>query len=260
MENHYEYLKLDMSASIDEIRDAIELNKNNDEARIRKIKSILLNERFKSEYDEKLISYLINNSESSRKADEKKQSLYIEQIKNLDNGELHNSYIYAAFFLLVLNFSLSLVVSTQVDYVISFIVNILTIFVLYKDWKILEKNNLAVFSKWWVLISPVYLFKRSNAKKESKKLFSLWMAIIIIFVASSLIFAGGKSTVESAACGVVSDIYRTQFHQPGLTCKSVTITESEGKNHYGIAEISDGSVKDITIKELSDGQIYVTVE
>jgi hypothetical protein len=97
MENHYEYLKLDMSASIDEIRDAIELNKNNDEARIRKIKSILLNERFKSEYDEKLISYLINNGDSSRKADEKKQSLYIEQIKNLDNGELHNSYIYAAF-------------------------------------------------------------------------------------------------------------------------------------------------------------------
>ena len=86
MENHYEYLKLDMSASIDEIRDAIELNKNNDEARIRKIKSILLNERFKSEYDEKLISYLINNGDSSRKADEKKQSLYIEQIKNLDNG------------------------------------------------------------------------------------------------------------------------------------------------------------------------------
>ncbi|MGS4557257.1 hypothetical protein ACKURG_26340, partial [Enterobacter roggenkampii] len=80
--------------------------------RIRKIKSILLNERFKSEYDEKLISYLINNGDSSRKADEKKQSLYIEQIKNLDNGELHNSYIYAAFFLLVLNFSLSLVVST----------------------------------------------------------------------------------------------------------------------------------------------------
>ena len=104
-------------------------------------------------------------------------------------------------------------VSTQVDYVISFIVNILTIFVLYKDWKILEKNNLAVFSKWWVLISPVYLFKRSNAKKESKNS-SLWMAIIIIFVASSLIFAGGKSAVESAACGVVSDIYRTQFHQP----------------------------------------------
>ncbi|MGS4634109.1 hypothetical protein, partial [Enterobacter roggenkampii] len=61
--------------------------------RIRKIKSILLNERFKSEYDEKLISYLINNGDSSRKADEKKQSLYIEQIKNLDNGELHNSYI-----------------------------------------------------------------------------------------------------------------------------------------------------------------------
>ncbi|EDV0840386.1 hypothetical protein HVJ35_004407, partial [Salmonella enterica subsp. enterica serovar Orion] len=58
-----------MSASIDEIRDAIELNKNNDEARIRKIKSILLNERFKSEYDEKLISYLINNGDSSRKAD-----------------------------------------------------------------------------------------------------------------------------------------------------------------------------------------------
>ncbi len=31
MGNDFEYLKLDMSASIDEIRDAIELNKNNDE-------------------------------------------------------------------------------------------------------------------------------------------------------------------------------------------------------------------------------------
>ncbi|EOD4070965.1 hypothetical protein ACJQ62_004509 [Yersinia enterocolitica] len=260
MENHYEYLKLDMSASIDEIRDALELNKNNDEARMRKIKSILLNERFKNEYDEKLISHLINDGKSSNKIDEKPQNLYIEKIKNIDNGELHNLYIYAAFFLLVLNFSLSLLVSTQVGYVISFIVTVLTIFVLYKDWKILEKNNLAVFSKWWSLIPPVYLFKRSNAKKESKKLFSLWMAIIIIFVTSSLIFANGKSAVESAACGVVSDIYRTQFHQPGRTCKSVTITESEGKNHYGIAEISDGSVKSVTIKELSDGQIYVTVE
>ena len=76
MENHYEYLKLDMSASIDEIRDAIELNKNNDEARIRKIKSILLNERFKREYDEKLISYFINNVHSSRQADDKKHRLY----------------------------------------------------------------------------------------------------------------------------------------------------------------------------------------
>jgi hypothetical protein len=45
----------------------------------------------------RLISFHVNNGDSSRKADEKKQSLYIEQIKNLDNRELHNSYIYAAF-------------------------------------------------------------------------------------------------------------------------------------------------------------------
>jgi hypothetical protein len=40
--------------------------------------------------------------------------------------------------------------------------------VLYKDWKILEKNNLAVFSKWWVLISPVYLFKDPMQRKKVK--------------------------------------------------------------------------------------------
>lgn len=260
MENHYEYLKLDMSAALDEIREALDLNEINDGTRVRKIRSILLNEKFKSEYDNKLISHLINEGNSAHKKEVKTQNIHIEKIKNLDNGEMHNIYIYSAFFLLVLNFILSLMVSTQIDYVISLIVTVLTIFVLYKDWKILEKNNLATFSKWWILISPVYLFKRSTAKQENKKFFALWMAVIIIFVTSNMVFVGGKSAVESAACGVVTDIYRTQFHQPGKTCKSVTITESSGKNHYGIAEMSDGAVNDVTIKELSDGQIYVTIE
>ena len=84
--------------------------------------------------------------------------------------------------------------------------------------------------------------------------------IIAIFIVCNFLFSGGRAELENAACETVPDIYRTPLHRPGITCKSVAITESNGKNHIGFVELSDGSTRDVTVQEYNDGQIYVTVE
>lgn len=259
MENYYEYLKLDMSCSLDDIKNALENAQHLDESLVRKMRSILLNEEFKKEYDKKLIDILINGEKKENRTSLSSPAIF-DSLKELDNGELHDKYIHASIVLLLVNFIAPFIFSSQVYVVINFIAGLAMIFLMYKDWLILEKNNKATFSKWWAVFSPVYLYKRSNAKAESKKYFLIWMAVIIISVTSTVIFASSKSATESTACEIVSDIYRNQFHRPQITCKKVTITETEGKLHTGIAELSTGVVNDITIRELSDGQIYVTVD
>ncbi|MEH3297317.1 hypothetical protein POW16_30290, partial [Raoultella planticola] len=36
--------------------------------------------------------------------------------------------------------------------------------------------------------------------------------------------------------------------------------QSEGRQHYGFAQLSDGTTKDITVTEQSDGKIVVYIE
>lgn len=254
MENYYEYLEIDMSATIEEIKEALNNSQSKDGTYLRKIKSILLNENFKSEYDKRLANHIMGNHDKKISV-----NLNISQLKKLDDGTLHDTYIYIVFGLMLINFISLFTLSNHIDSVINFIVMVTTTILLYKDWQILEKNNIAVFSKWWILLLPVYLYKRSNTKKEDKRFFWFWVAISVIFITSFLIFKGGKSSIEAAACDIVTDIYKNQFYKSAIKCTDVTITESSGKNHVGLAELTNGRVNKITIQELNNGQIYVTV-
>lgn len=191
MENYYEYLKIDMSASQDEIKQALERVGASDDAYVRKIKSILLNENFKSEYDRKLADYIINGEKQEGQYNFT-QSDIANKIKEFTSGEVNDKYVITAIVLLVVNLISSLAFSSQVDFVVSILVMIGTIFVLYNDWLVLKKNNMATFSKWWVLIYPVYLYKRANAKKESKRYFWIFIAIGLVFIACSAAFQGGR--------------------------------------------------------------------
>ncbi len=59
MENYYEYLEIDMTATDDEISSAVETKSSQssvDQVKIREVKSILLNDAAKKIYDEKLIN------------------------------------------------------------------------------------------------------------------------------------------------------------------------------------------------------------
>lgn len=67
MINYYEYLELDMNASVDELNDAIQKVSERDDADlkfIREMKSILLNDEARVLYNNKLISFIVGDRKS----------------------------------------------------------------------------------------------------------------------------------------------------------------------------------------------------
>ncbi|MCS2152172.1 hypothetical protein MUU49_06185 [Scandinavium goeteborgense] len=259
MENYYEFLKIDMTASLDDISSAAEAMsslENADQAKIREVKSILLNETAKKIYDEKLINSILNKGKTSHSL----QLAGAKDIFNIDNSMLHDKYIWIATALFVSGIISGLIFSLTVNYTINFLVMIAILILFYMDWKLLKAHGKATFSKWWMLFSPVYIAKRCKALGEGKKLLAVWLAIWAFCAAGNFIFNSGTALLEQSACGVVTDIYRNQLHQYSKTCKNVTITQSQGKEHYGFAELNDGSTRDISVNETPNGQIYVRLD
>lgn len=259
MENYYEYLEIDMTATHDEISSAIEAKSskdNSDLTKIRKIKSILLNDAAKKLYDEKLINTILNKG----KTDQSVNLNGAKEFFNIDKTTLHDKYIWIATALFVFGIISGVIFSLTVNYTINFLVMIAIVVLFFLDWKLLEKHGKATFSKWWILFSPVYIAKRCKAIGEGKKLLAIWLAIWVFYGVGNFIFNSSTALLERSACGVVTDIYHNQLHQYSMTCKKLTITDSAGKDHYGLAEMNDGSTRDVYIGEKSNGQIYVKVD
>lgn len=257
MKNYYEYIELDINASEDEITSALNrlsTQDNIDLQKLREIKSILLNEQAKKLYDEKLIQFILNKNSLKNKFNHEN----ITNAIKLDNTALHDSFIYIAIMLSLLSITSNFIFGLNVNLAISFVVMALMLVVLFMDWKLLQAHGKASFSKWWILITPVYIFKRCKAIDAGKKLFFTWVAITILYVVIKATIAGGTAFLENTACDTVTEIYHSQLQQYE-SCENVTITDSDGKEHYGFAEISDGSTRDITVTERQGGDIYVTI-
>jgi hypothetical protein len=259
VENYYEFLEIDMNASQDEIRSATELKSQHDNVdlqKIREVKSILLNEAAKKLYDEKLINAIINKGKTGSPI-----SLSgANNIFNIDNAVMHDKYVWIATALFVLGIVSGLLFGVVVNYTINALVMIGIVVLFYMDWKLLEAHGKADFSKWWMLFSPVYIAKRCKALGQGKKLLAVWLAIWVLYGVGNVVFNSGTALLERSACGVVTDIYHNQLRQYAKSCKSVTITQNQGKAHYGFAELTDGSTRDISVTETPNGQIYVTLE
>ncbi|OMQ18924.1 hypothetical protein [Serratia oryzae] len=258
MENYYEYLELDMSASHDDIRAALEKRVSDEGAnlqKVREIRSILLNESARRLYDEKLVAQIINGNTRTGI-----NTAAVGHFLTLDNTQLHDKYIWLAISLFLLSIAADFIFSLNVNLVINVLVMLLTLMVFFLDWKLLKAHGKADFSKVWILVSPVYLFKRCKAVGAGKKLFLVWMVLIVVYALVKTLFNGGTALLEQAACKTVTDIYHTQLKQYSTSCRNVMITESRGKTHFGFAELSDGSTRDIIVSESQNGEMYVTLE
>ncbi|HIE8941446.1 TPA: hypothetical protein ACXP3W_004800, partial [Klebsiella quasipneumoniae subsp. quasipneumoniae] len=101
---------------------------------------------------------------------------------------------------------------------------------------------------------------RCKAVGQGKMLLLVWLGIWVVYGIGNFAFNSSKTMLERSACEVVTDIYHKQLRQYSQQCENVTLTESEGKQHYGFAQLSDGTTKDITVTEQSDGKIVVYIE
>ncbi len=270
MINYYELLKLDMNAAHEEINDAIKLESEKNtipEDQIRTMKSIFFNTEFKKEYDQRLMNFLLTSTENKKLGDNIISSLNAEKISNLFSGKLevdensvHDKFIYIALGLTALNIIISTFASITFANISNLILSIVIIVFLLKDWNMLNRFGKATFSKWWALFLPVYLYKRAKRLETNQKYFQIWLAFFVLWIVVFFTFIGSKAMLEDSACSVVTDIVQNQFHQRSVSCESVTILDSNGKNHNAFSTLSNGNTVGISISELSNGDIYVEID
>ena len=133
----------------------------------------------------------------------------------------------------------------------------LQIGIILYDHRILSDAEIPICSKWWFLLPPVYIWKRSNALGISKKHFFIWLGITILGTIATFTMAP-KSYLEDSACALVTDIIHNQF-KSRERCINVSITESQKNVHYGEAILSNHKVVNVQITEMNNGQIFVEV-
>lgn len=292
MQNHYEALKLDVNASLDEIKAAINEAKENqsiDETELRKISSILLNEQLKKAYDEKLFDFLLNGStaqdnpfakinldkikDSVSSSISKASQLTQDATSSNSEAVVHDKFILGYLGLLVLSTLLTMASlgadseeTTGLLFPLSGIPNFIGLVLLVLDWQLLKTVNKNTFSMWWFLFSPVYIFKRARRLETKQTYFKIFM--VIWFVGTIAMFATMIQTehdkqLKTTACGLVEQLVR-RHHARDVSCKSISITSSEGKTHYAFANTVGRSsglehIFRIEITEVDDQQIFVKI-
>ncbi|WP_110973271.1 DUF4339 domain-containing protein [Pseudomonas huaxiensis] len=124
------------------------------------------------------------------------------------------------------------------------------------DEKRLKAAGHAAPTAWWVILIPVYLWKRANLLGQNKNYFYAWVAAFVVSL--SLAAASGKSALEEAACPLVTDIIHKQFYQSS-SCLAVTIDDEPKSGFYrATALLDNGNEIDITIEQKGE-TIYVRV-
>lgn len=259
MDNYYDFLEIDMNASPDDIRKAIEFKAgldDIDQQKLSELKVILLNENTKKVYDERLVNSILDKGKSGTSFN----TGGLKDLLTIDNAVLHDKYIWIAIVLFMFDVLSGFIVGFNVSMTINVIIIIAILVVLKVDWDLLNQHGKATFSKWWILFSPGYVHKRCKAIGKGMRLSLVFDGIIALYVVISVVFSGGTKMLESSACDTVTRIYQDQLHQASMVCQNVTITKNNGKEHEGFAEMSDGSVKDISVTETYDNHIYVSIE
>ncbi len=176
-----------------------------------------------------------------------------------ENG-INNRFISAQVLVLIIQLALTPMVASGSGFwlFISLIFSVIYLVLAFKDHAAIKATGQAP-SKWWFLFIFTYLYKRAKRFQQIK--FHFWATIVVCALnGATSIHYTRISMLETSACSIVTDIYKRQFYN-NAQCVAVNIDSKIAKNLYkGSAIMSDGNEADITVREMADDNIYVSVE
>lgn len=136
---------------------------------------------------------------------------------------------------------------------------VLNVAILFFDQYKLQKQGFSAPQKWWVILVPVYLWKRAELLDHSKNYVYAWVAAFVLTIPLSGWI--NQRIVADAACEAINET-RDDFIPllgRGTECKLVTITKEAVRGFYKAkALLSTGNELDIVIEE-KKGEIHVRV-
>ena len=135
-------------------------------------------------------------------------------------------------------------------------IGILVLFILmcwltYKDMQLFERAGLPKVNVVWVILPPIYFYKRAAISGQTLKNF--WRSLTSIGVICAFIMFPGifadfqplEKRITMAAPQVVNQILSERFQNPAK-CKEVTITRRVSDNKYeGLAHLDNGNTAEI---------------
>lgn len=139
----------------------------------------------------------------------------------------------------------------------------LTVVVLAADIKVIENHEYKAPSFWWILITPVYIWKRDNAtKKANHKLFWAYLLTILLsfLVATGLSYNGVKTEmIGDSSCAIIDTMSDVKANN--LKCIKVTDVKEVTTDFYsGIVLFSDNSRYTISSRhDTSTDQLTVSL-
>lgn len=159
---------------------------------------------------------------------------------------------------------LNLDLSGEANSLINIGLSLFALIMMCMDHGLIKKtfSDQDIFSIWWVLFIPLYLFRRARFLKQGWSFFIISLLAILIPIGFAYYadVENNKIRLQETACNVVTDILKDNLFTSGITCSNLQIYETKGSMHYALVELSNGNFVETTIRELDDGRIYVKIE
>jgi len=125
------------------------------------------------------------------------------------------------------------------------------------DYKELKSKDVVPPHVAWVVLIPVYLWKRAVLLNQDKHYFWGWIGVFILSLTLSA--GGGQKQLEEIAMSTVTEILQDEMGAEAPTCIGVKIEDYDNTGIYSaIAVLDNGAVIDITITE-GEGGVYVNI-
>lgn len=187
-----------------------------------------------------------------------------------DSKKANNIYIYLMFMIFVVSIGMGLI--PNIDQIGGFVElamilsNCLMLLLLYLDREALKEKypQEPIFSIFWVLIVPVYLFFRSRFLNDNQRFFIISIILFMMSVMTSSFVINyikdqlaGPIIIEDVACQQVTDLLSS--HPDDIKCDHVMIEKRYDEHKsLGRVHLSDGTYYDIIITAFNKGKfVYI---
>lgn len=159
---------------------------------------------------------------------------------------------------------LNLDLSGEANSLINIGLSLFALIMMCMDHDLIKKTftDREIFSIWWVLLIPLYLFKRARFLKQGWSFFIISLLVILVPMGFAYYedVKNNKIRLQEVACNTVTDILKDNLFTSDITCINLQIYETQGSMHYALVELNNGNFIETTIRELDDGRIYVKIK
>lgn len=148
------------------------------------------------------------------------------------------------------------------EFVAGIVVIVLTIWFIVQDRKVLAAEGRVVPSKWWLLLSPGYLYRRAvlNNDPKMKKIVIIGTLLYIALAVFSTMYEvrdSGALAAESYCKTTTRILSDNNYDSKCLSVKD--IKEVSDKHYRAVAMLDNGNDLPITIEYKDLENYYITI-